>query len=124
MNFFTNTLAFACACLIAFYALWLCYIVVMRLRDKKEDGAFRVLDYVLGYPTLAIGYVVDFAVNTVIGTILYLEIPQEMTLSSRSLRHARARIFYPTGLDRWRGALARWTLDSIGWYDKHGGHTA
>ncbi len=111
-------------CFIAVYSLWVFYITVMSLRDKKEAGQFRALDFAFGYPTLFVGYIVDFVVNMIPATILYLEIPQETTLSSRSLRHARAQIANPDLLDKWRKYLATWLLDSIGWYDKHGGHTA
>lgn len=110
--------------LVSLYVLWVCYVAVMSLRDKREAGQFRVLDKLFGYPTLIVGYAIDLLVNVVVASVLYLEMPQELTLSSRSLRHAREPIQSPTWLDRWRKALALWLLGDIGWYDKRGGHTA
>jgi hypothetical protein len=110
--------------IISFYSLWVCYIVVMSCRDKLEAGKFTTLDKLFGYPTLFVGFFIDFIVNLFVMTVLYCEIPQEFTVSERSLRHAKVTIFNPDLLDKWRKLLATWLLAQISWYDKKGGHSA
>jgi hypothetical protein len=116
--------AYALWVVASFYALWVCYVTVMSCRDKLEAGKFRTLDKLFGYPTLFVGFLIDFLVNVTVATFIYLEIPQETTLSERSLRHARAVVTRPDWLDRWRKCFALWLLGDIEWYDKKGGHTA
>ncbi len=86
----------------ALYALWFFYLAVMNLKRAKDAGTLSRLAFALGLPFLVCGYVLDLAVNVVVGSVLFVEWPRidGLTLTARLSRHI--------GEASWRGALARW----------------
>lgn len=68
------------------WVLWTIYASVMRLKQVREAGQLTTAMKVFGYPTLFVGLVLDFLVNVFIGSPLFLELPRELTLSSRLWR--------------------------------------
>lgn len=72
-------------CLI--YVLWIHYLAVMSLSRAKKAGLLSRTALSLGLPVLWIGLVLDFIANTMIFTIILLELPREMTVSHRITRH-------------------------------------
>jgi len=72
--------------LISPWVLWGMYCAVMRLKQVREANALTPSIKVMGYPWLVAGLVIDFVVNTIFGTALFLELPREWTLSSRLWR--------------------------------------
>lgn len=83
---------------LSIWALWVMFVCVMRLKMLKDAGQLTTAMKVFGYPTLAVGLVLDFLVNVVIGSVLFLEIPKEYTLSSRLWRLSNG--------DGWRKKVA------------------
>lgn len=69
------------------YALFVFYAAVMNIKRVRDAGKLTTFGKVLGYPTLAIGLVLDFVVNTVVMTVVLLELPREFTVTSRLKRH-------------------------------------
>jgi hypothetical protein len=83
------------------YALWLFFLAVMNLKQARDEGLLNKTALTLGYPILVIGYLLDALVNVSVMTLLFLEIPQELTVTSRLKRHIN------TG-SGWRLNLASW----------------
>src|SRR5690606_38908032 len=52
----------------------------------RDDGLLTTPQKVFGYPTLAVGLALDLVVHATLGTILFLELPREWTLSGRLWR--------------------------------------
>lgn len=87
--------------LAALYALWLFYLAVMNLKRAKDAGTIGRLALWLGYPILFLGLVLDLIVNVML-SLLFLDLPQEMTVTARLKRYVQ------TQPERWRGIAAQW----------------
>jgi len=76
------------------------YLAVMNLKRNRE--ALTPIVKVFAYPALGVGLLLDLVFNFTIGTIMFLEIPQEWLMTARLNRHL---------LDRhndWRDVVADW----------------
>ena len=83
------------------YALWLFYLAVMPLKRARDAGTLSRPAMVLGLPILWLGLLIDFLVNQVVATALFLEPPEETLVTTRLSRLIRE--------DKgWRRALALW----------------
>lgn len=78
--------------------LWILYTAIMRLKQVRDENKLTVATKIFGYPVLVIGLVLDFTVNVVVASLLFLEIPREFTVSGRL-----TRLSSDTG---WRAKLA------------------
>jgi hypothetical protein len=101
----------------ASHALWGMFVICMALKRVRDEGKLTVAMKVFGYPFLFIGLAVDLLVNVFIGSALFLEIPRELTLSSRLWRHSTQGSGYRQKLALW---LRVNLLDAI---DPSGIHT-
>ena len=100
--------------LLAFWLLWVFFLAVMKLDEEKGNmhGAVKVV----GYFTLAVGLVIDFIVQVLPATLLWLELPRELTVSGRVKRLCASGHGY-------RYNLAIWFRDHLlAPFDKSGGH--
>lgn len=82
------------------FALWILYLAVMNLKGARDAGKLGPVAYRLAVPVLVLGYVLDFAVNFFVASVVLFEPPREMTVTARCKRHAPK--------DTWRGAVCRW----------------
>jgi hypothetical protein len=69
------------------YALYVFYAAVMNIKRVRDAGKLTWMGYALGYPTLFIGLFLDLLVNWFVMTIILLELPRELTVTSRLKRH-------------------------------------
>lgn len=83
------------------YVLWVFYLAVMSLKHARDAGRLSKTAAALGYPVLLCGWVLDFVVNALVMTVMFLELPKEMTVTARLKRHNR----HGSG---WRQRLAKW----------------
>lgn len=81
------------------YILWLLYLAVMSLMRARDAGTLSKPAYILGLPALGIGLALNAFVNVTIFSAILLEVPRELTVTSRLQRHAPD--------DSWRGKIAR-----------------
>ena len=83
------------------YMLWTIYAAMMRLRQVRDAGKLTFAMKVLGYPVLCFGLILDFILNVVIGSILFIEFPREYTMSARLWRHSQESKGYRQVLAEW-----------------------
>ena len=69
------------------YGLYVFYCAVMNIKRVRDMGKLTTLGKVFGYPTLVIGLILDLLVNVFVMSIILVEIPQELTVTSRLKRH-------------------------------------
>src|SRR5574337_1262725 len=74
------------AAVLVVWLLWVWYVCIMRLKMLRDAGTLTKAQKVFGYPALAVGLILDLFVDLVIGSILFLEWPNELTLSTRLWR--------------------------------------
>lgn len=76
------------------WILWVIFAAVMRLRQVRDAGKLTLAMKILGYPVLFFGLFIDFMLNAIPGSILFLEWPREYTLSERLWRHSQESTGY------------------------------
>ena len=99
----------------ATYALWVFYIAVMGLKRVRDTVGLSPWALRFGYPILIVGYVLDVLVNWFVFTVVMLEIPKELTVSSRLKRHNQES----TG---WRLAVVKFIEPLLDPFDPSGNH--
>lgn len=97
------------------YFLYVWYAAVMNIKRVRDMGKLTTFGKVLAYPTLAIGLVLDLLVNWFVMTVILVEIPQELTVTSRLKRHHKES----TG---WRLAVVKFFEPVLDPLDPSGDH--
>jgi len=102
--------------LVSFFILWLLFLAVMNIDQARSEGKLPRDLVVPAYTALAIGYLVDFVVQVTFASVLWLELPRELTVSERVARLYREGHGYRLTLALWfrRVLLAP--------FDRSGGH--
>ena len=72
---------------LALWLLWVFYVAVMHIAKVRDAGNLSRAAYVLGVPTLIVGFLLDLIVNVFVMTVILLEIPHETTVTKRLKRH-------------------------------------
>ena len=106
------------ALLLAFaatYALWILYLAVMALKRARNAGQLSPLAFAFGVPVLKVGLVLDVLVNVLVLTVVLLELPRELLVTTRLKRHNR------TG-GGWRQRFAAWCEQFLDPFDPSGDH--
>lgn len=98
----------------SFYILWILYLAVMNLKRVKDQGKLHPAAFYLGVPVFAIGITIDVLLNIIVMTVILLELPQELTITSRLQRHNKT-----TG---WRKHVARFLEPILDPFDPSGDH--
>ena len=101
--------------LAAVYNLWIFYLAVMGLKRARNAGLLNRTALVLGYPVLITGYLLDAFVNIFVMTLVLLELPEELTVTSRLKRHIKESA-------GWRLDVARWFIPLLDPFDPSGRH--
>lgn len=97
------------------YGLWIFYAAVMNIKRVRDMGKLTTIGKVLAYPMLVIGLVLDLLVNWLVMTVILVEIPQELTVTSRLKRHQKES----TG---WRLAVVKFFEPVLDPLDPSGDH--
>lgn len=103
-------------CVVCTYTLWGYYLAAMHLRERQKDGTLTKQAAFFGWPLVWTGLVVDFLCNVTVMTVVFLEIPQEMTVTERLKRH----IAKDEG--GWRKSVACWFRPVLNPFDPDGSH--
>lgn len=98
------------------YITWIFYLAVMNLARARDNGTLSKVAYVFGLPVLYVGLFFDALVTIFVGTILFLDLPRELTLTGRLQRLSKKP-------DTWRGKLAIWICRNLlDTFDPSGDH--
>jgi hypothetical protein len=98
------------------YVFWLLYILVMGLYRASLDGRLTGLAKWLAYPVVALAILIDIICNITIASVLFLELPKELLVTSRLSRY----INVDTG---WRKVNATWLCNNLlDYFDPSGTH--
>lgn len=102
----------------ALYVLWGLFLAVMNLKQARDDGTLPRAALIGGMPLLFLGYLLDFALNVTLASLLFLEPPREKTLSERFQRWSKQ----PPG--RRQRIATHALLIFLHPFDRSGGHRA
>ena len=82
---------------------WVTYIAVMSFR--AQQGALSSIVRANAYVVLGIGLVLDLILTVVIGTVIFMSPPRELTFTARLKRHRAG--------GGWRSTVAAWVCDNL-----------
>lgn len=100
----------------AFWCLWVLFLAVMNLGQAKVEGKLHGFALYAGYTVLGVGLLVDLVVQVLVASVLWLELPRELTVSERVARLCKSGI-------GWRKDLALWFRRVLlAPFDRSGGH--
>lgn len=97
------------------YVLWIFYLAVMNLKRAWAAGNLNRTARILAAPVVVVGFALDIVSNIFPMSILFLEPPEELTVTARLSRHIRDS----TG---WELALAQWFIPILDPFDHTGHH--
>lgn len=80
---------------------WLQYLAIMTLSRARDAGTLPGPAATIGTAILCIGYLCDFLLNVLVGTILFLELPREWLLSPRVARLQKGDAGYRQTVAAW-----------------------
>ena len=72
------------------WIFWGLYVLVMGLYRAKLAGRLNHYVYALALPYLALGVLVDVVANVTLFSVVFLELPHELLVTKRLVRHMRA----------------------------------
>lgn len=102
------------AVLVLVYATWTHYAAVMHLMEARDSGRLTRVQKPLAAVTLAVGLAIDFALNVLVCTPLFVELPREWLVTQRLIRHKRGGYGWRFRLASWLCAQLLDTLDPKG----------
>ncbi len=106
----------AAVALFALWGLWVLFLATMNLKQSKDAGQLKGFALWAGYTVVVVGLLVDLIVQVTVATMLWLELPRELTVSERVARLCRKG-------RGWRLGLALWFRHTLlAPFDRSGGH--
>lgn len=81
------------------YITWVLFLAVMNIKNAKDAGILPKATYIIAYPMYLVALGFDFILNMA-SSIIFLEFPRELLLTSRCERHLAE-------YDGWRFKLAK-----------------
>ena len=109
-------ISLAFVALLSIYVLWIFYLAVMGLQRARDAGTLTRTAYVLGLPILYAGLLIDFIVNVIVLTVIFLDLPREWLVTARLTRYAKGGM-------GWRRLMALWfAANLLDTFDPSGKH--
>lgn len=103
------------------YAFWLVYVLVMGIYRTYLAGRLTWAMFVLGFPFVIIGGLMDMLSNATVATLVCWQRPHEWFVTQRFEKYLRFES--PTGLDLWRYNVAKWVCGHLlNPFDPDGNH--
>lgn len=87
------------------YLFFILYVASMGMVRAHKEGKLNSILWVLCVPFVALSWVIDVIHNITLFTLLYLELPRELTVTERLKRHVSEHTF--------RGKLSRWIAETV-----------
>lgn len=87
------------------YLFFILYVASMGMVRAHKEGKLNSILWILCVPFVALSWVIDVIHNITLFTLLYLELPRELTVTERLKRHVGEHTF--------RGKLSRWIAETV-----------
>jgi len=98
---------------IIMFSTWLFYLALMNASRILDSATWHHKVFI--YPMLVVGLPLDVLFNFIIGSLIFLEIPQELLFTARLWRHKQG--------SGWRYKRAVWWCDTyLNPFDPSGKH--
>jgi hypothetical protein len=83
------------------WLLWALYVMVMGIYRAHLDKRLTPTTRVLAAPWVALGFAIDILVNFTFASVVFLEPPGELLVTSRLQRHSKAAFGWRRDLSVW-----------------------
>lgn len=90
------------------YVFYIFYLAIMSLYRAKLDKTITRTSLVIGYPILAVGALIDLAMNVTLFSLIFFELPKEWLLTARLQRYMKTRNGWRY---RWANSLCKRLLN-------------
>jgi uncharacterized protein with PQ loop repeat len=87
------------------FGLWFYYVQVMGMMAARDAGRIPPDTLRICQAVLLVGLAFDVLYNVIIGTIIFLDLPREATLTARLIRYKKA--------GGWRGKVANYICANL-----------
>lgn len=87
-------------------ATWVLYLAITNLLRHRDKLGWVAKAH--AYPIVGVGLVFDFVLHVVVGTVLFLKLPQDWLLTGRLTRYIN-----DPDEARWRRAAAAWVCRAL-----------
>lgn len=91
--------------LLDLYVFFIMYVSSMSMIRAHREGKLNPVLWALCVPWVAISWVIDVIHNLTLFTILYAELPRQLTVTKRLKRHVTQHTFM--------GKFSRWLAETI-----------
>lgn len=88
------------------WIFWGLYALIMSLYRAQLNKELTVTMKILGFPYLLSGYLIDIVCNLTLACIIFLELPRELLVTTRLIRHINSK----TG---WRCKISNWICTNL-----------
>lgn len=99
------------------WALWILYVSMMNIDRAMELGELPWQAKLMVYPTKFIFDMVELVANTIVCTLIFLDLPKEFTVSDRLRRY-----YEDQNQARWRMVLVNFVKPMLDPFDHKGPH--
>ena len=98
------------------WVFWAMYVLVMGIYRAHLSHRLKGLVLVLSLPFVAVGYLMDVFANVTIASVVFLELPRELLVTSRLQRYVALG-------QGWRFTIADWICNHLlDVFDPSGNH--
>jgi hypothetical protein len=92
--------------LLYLWIFWGFYVLIMGLYRAYLTGRLSLLSKILGAPFFIVGYLMDVLCQMTIASLLFMELPAELLVTTRLTRHLRDG-------SGWRYDFASWVCQHL-----------
>lgn len=80
---------------------WALYVLIMGIYRAHLDKRLNKVTILLSLPFIALGYILDVLANIFVASILFLELPKELYVTTRLQRYKKQNLGWRTQLSSW-----------------------
>ena len=99
------------------WALWILYVAMMNVQRAATNSSLPWQAKMLVIPTTVVFDIIEFVANVVVCTVLFWDLPREITVSDRLRRYAQ-----DTESAGWRMRVVNFIKPMIDPFDHKGPH--
>ena len=99
------------------WALWILYVSMMNIDRAMELGELPWQAKLMVYPTKFVFDMVEVVANTIVCTLIFLDLPKEFTVSDRLRRY-----YEDQNQAKWRMVLVNFVKPMLDPFDHKGPH--
>ena len=103
--------------LLILWSLWILYVAMMNIERSSMQNALPWQAKLMVYPTMLVFDIIEFIANVFVCTLIFLDIPRELTVSDRLRRY-----YINQERSGWRMVIVNFIKPMLDPFDHKGPH--